>query len=165
MPEEVCIMPAGAPVPEGADAVVQIENTEQLPDRPDGEKRIKIVKVRFAMCSQSMQNTSCSGQRCQATLTALQSWLAIGTCHQSDGSAACSMSAKTICSVNSPEALEPCHVSQIVADCVLCLQSDIEQTVLLSVGGIQVRRRHKAGRVRHQGGPDCVASRRPARRR
>lgn len=36
---------AGAPVPEGADAVVQIENTEQLPDRPDGEKRIKIVKV------------------------------------------------------------------------------------------------------------------------
>ena len=37
--------PAGAPVPDGADAVVQIENTEQLPQRQDGEKRIKIVKV------------------------------------------------------------------------------------------------------------------------
>lgn len=36
---------SGAPVPHGADAVVQIENTEQLPDRQDGEKRIKIVKV------------------------------------------------------------------------------------------------------------------------
>ena len=36
---------AGAPVPEGADAVVQIENTEQLPNRPDGEKQIKIVQV------------------------------------------------------------------------------------------------------------------------
>lgn len=135
MTEEVCFMPAGAPVPEGADAVVQIENTEQLPDRPDGEKRIKIVKVCSAMCSHSMQNTSCSGQRCQATPTALQSWLAIGKCHQSDSNA-CSLSAKTICGVNSPEALEPCHVSQIVADCVLCLQPDMEQTILLSVGGI-----------------------------
>lgn len=36
---------SGAPVPRGADAVVQIENTEQLPDRQDGEKRVKIVKV------------------------------------------------------------------------------------------------------------------------
>ena len=40
-------MLAGAPLPEGADAVVQIENTEQLPERQDGEKRIKIVKVSF----------------------------------------------------------------------------------------------------------------------
>ena len=40
-------VPAGAPVPKGADAVVQIENTEQLPERQDGEKRIKIVKVWF----------------------------------------------------------------------------------------------------------------------
>ena len=37
----------GAPVPKGADAVVQIENTEQLPQRQDGEKCIKIVKVLF----------------------------------------------------------------------------------------------------------------------
>ena len=46
----VYVIAAGAPVPEGADAVVQIENTQQLPDRPDGEKRIKIVKV-CAFCS------------------------------------------------------------------------------------------------------------------
>lgn len=39
------VVASGAPVPRGADAVVQIENTEQLPDRQDGEKRIKIVKV------------------------------------------------------------------------------------------------------------------------
>ena len=32
-------------MPKGADAVVQIENTEQFPERQDGEKRIKIVKV------------------------------------------------------------------------------------------------------------------------
>ena len=37
----------GAPVPKGADAVVQIENTEQLPQQQDGEKRINIVKVLF----------------------------------------------------------------------------------------------------------------------
>lgn len=36
---------AGAAVPDGADAVVQIENTQQLPDQTDGEKRIKINKV------------------------------------------------------------------------------------------------------------------------
>lgn len=36
---------AGATVPDGADAVVQIENTQQLPDQKDGEKRIKINKV------------------------------------------------------------------------------------------------------------------------
>ena len=35
-------------MPKGADAVVQIENTEQLPHRQDGEKRIKIVKVYVA---------------------------------------------------------------------------------------------------------------------
>ena len=40
---------AGAPVPKGADAVVQIENTEQLPDRQDGQKCVKIVKVLCAL--------------------------------------------------------------------------------------------------------------------
>lgn len=38
---------AGAAVPEGADAVVQIENTQQLPDSNNGEKRIAIKKVSF----------------------------------------------------------------------------------------------------------------------
>lgn len=32
-------------MPEGADAVVQIENTEQLPPSASGTKRVKIVKV------------------------------------------------------------------------------------------------------------------------
>ncbi len=49
-------MRTGAPVPEGADAVVQIENTEQLPERQDGEKRIRIVKVSLAFCNQSVLN-------------------------------------------------------------------------------------------------------------
>ncbi len=49
-------MHTGAPVPEGANAVVQIENTEQLPERQDGEKRIRIVKVSPAFCHQSLLN-------------------------------------------------------------------------------------------------------------
>lgn len=36
----------GGPVPEGADAVVQIENSEQLPPAASGNKRVKINKVR-----------------------------------------------------------------------------------------------------------------------
>ena len=36
---------AGAPLPHGADAVVQIENTEQLPAGNGGQKRVRIVKV------------------------------------------------------------------------------------------------------------------------
>ncbi len=32
-------------MPEGADAVVQIENTEQLPPGQDGKRRVRIVKV------------------------------------------------------------------------------------------------------------------------
>jgi len=53
-------MHTGAPVPEGADAVVQIENTEQLPERQDGEKRVRIVKVSPAFCNQSVLNTDFS---------------------------------------------------------------------------------------------------------
>ncbi len=54
------VMHTGAPVPEGADAVVQIENTEQLPERQDGEKRVRIVKVSPAFCNQSVLNTDFS---------------------------------------------------------------------------------------------------------
>ena len=49
-------MHTGAPVPEGADAVVQIENTEQLSERQDGEKRIRIIKVSLAFCNQYVLN-------------------------------------------------------------------------------------------------------------
>ena len=45
------VVPAGAPLPDGADAVVQIENTEQLPELQDGEKRIKIVRVSSLLMS------------------------------------------------------------------------------------------------------------------
>ncbi|BDA47115.1 Gephyrin [Coccomyxa sp. Obi] len=34
----------GAPLPNGADAVVQIENTEKLPPGPEGQQRVRIVK-------------------------------------------------------------------------------------------------------------------------
>lgn len=47
---------AGAPVPQGADAVVQIENTQQLSDSRNGEKRIKINKV---TAWSSAQRTPC----------------------------------------------------------------------------------------------------------
>ncbi len=36
--------------------MVQIENTEQLPERQDGEKRIRIVKVSLAFSNQSVLN-------------------------------------------------------------------------------------------------------------
>ena len=39
----LCII--GGPLPKGADAVVQIENTEQLPLAPSGNRRVKILQV------------------------------------------------------------------------------------------------------------------------
>ena len=36
---------AGGPVPKGADAVVQIENTEQLESAPSGMRRVRILQV------------------------------------------------------------------------------------------------------------------------
>ena len=39
------VVSAGGVVPDGADAVVQIENTDQLPEQKDGEKRTRINKV------------------------------------------------------------------------------------------------------------------------
>ncbi len=36
---------AGAPVPPGADAVIQVEDTEKLPPGPDGKPRVKILKA------------------------------------------------------------------------------------------------------------------------
>lgn len=38
-------MHEGGPVPEGADAVVQIENTEHVPPIEGSVKRVRIVKV------------------------------------------------------------------------------------------------------------------------
>jgi hypothetical protein len=48
---------AGAPLPDGADAVVQIENTEQLPQGPDGQRRVRIVKVRMCMHAALLSKT------------------------------------------------------------------------------------------------------------
>lgn len=41
----VAYITTGGHVPAGADAVVQIENTLPLPDGPNGQKRVKIVKA------------------------------------------------------------------------------------------------------------------------
>jgi len=35
----------GAPVPAGADAVIQVEDTEKLPPGPDGAPRVRILKA------------------------------------------------------------------------------------------------------------------------
>ncbi|GAQ83347.1 molybdopterin biosynthesis [Klebsormidium nitens] len=40
----VAYITTGGPMPEGANAVVQVENTLPLPDGPNGEKRVRIVK-------------------------------------------------------------------------------------------------------------------------
>ncbi|CAL8471737.1 g11279 [Coccomyxa elongata] len=40
----VAYITTGAPLPHGADAVVQIENTEKLPPGPEGQQRVRIVK-------------------------------------------------------------------------------------------------------------------------
>lgn len=40
----VAYITTGGPMPDGADAVIQVENTLPLPDGPDGEKRVRIVK-------------------------------------------------------------------------------------------------------------------------
>ncbi|EIE21770.1 molybdopterin biosynthesis protein [Coccomyxa subellipsoidea C-169] len=40
----VAYITTGAPLPDGADAVVQVENTEKLPAGPDGQQRVRIVK-------------------------------------------------------------------------------------------------------------------------
>jgi len=44
-PGKVAYIGTGGPVPDGADAVVQIENTEQLPPSDAGSKRVRIVKA------------------------------------------------------------------------------------------------------------------------
>ncbi|GLI59317.1 hypothetical protein VaNZ11_001172 [Volvox africanus] len=44
-PGTVAYITTGAPVPEGADAVVQVEDTERLPSGPDGEHRVHIKKA------------------------------------------------------------------------------------------------------------------------
>eukprot|EP00252_Welwitschia_mirabilis_P002258 TRINITY_DN12172_c0_g1_i1.p1 TRINITY_DN12172_c0_g1~~TRINITY_DN12172_c0_g1_i1.p1 ORF type:complete len:654 (+),score=151.89 TRINITY_DN12172_c0_g1_i1:231-2192(+) len=42
-PGTVAYITTGGPVPEGADAVVQVENTEQIGDSSDGTKKIRIL--------------------------------------------------------------------------------------------------------------------------
>ncbi|KAK9840649.1 hypothetical protein WJX81_006905 [Elliptochloris bilobata] len=44
-PGYVAYIGTGGPLPEGADAVVQIEHTEQLPPEPSGRQRVRIVKA------------------------------------------------------------------------------------------------------------------------
>jgi gephyrin len=39
----VAYITTGGPVPEGADAVVQVENTQQIEENPEGMKRIRIL--------------------------------------------------------------------------------------------------------------------------
>ncbi|KAL4193081.1 hypothetical protein AMTRI_Chr06g175130 [Amborella trichopoda] len=42
-PGTVAYITTGGPVPDGADAVVQVEDTEQIEDTPDGLKRVRIL--------------------------------------------------------------------------------------------------------------------------
>ncbi|DBA77249.1 hypothetical protein WJX79_006001 [Trebouxia sp. C0005] len=64
----VAYITTGAPVPEGADAVVQIENTEQLSERQDGEKRVRIVKA----ASQAGEDIRAVGSDIKVGQTVLQ---------------------------------------------------------------------------------------------
>jgi gephyrin len=42
-PGTVAYVTTGGPIPDGADAVVQVEDTEQLAGAPDGSKRVRIL--------------------------------------------------------------------------------------------------------------------------
>eukprot|EP00877_Chromochloris_zofingiensis_P014371 jgi/Chrzof1/9188/Cz03g39060.t1 len=44
-PGTVAYITTGAPVPAGADAVIQVEDTERLPEDPSGRSRVKICKA------------------------------------------------------------------------------------------------------------------------
>jgi hypothetical protein len=53
----IVVVDAG-PIPDGADAVVQVEDTEQVPAGADGSKRVRIL-VRAAE-GQDIRNVVCS---------------------------------------------------------------------------------------------------------
>ncbi|KAL5214681.1 hypothetical protein ABZP36_003833 [Zizania latifolia] len=56
-PGTVAYVTTGGPIPDGADAVVQVEETEQLAGAPDGSKRVRIL-VR-ATEGQDIRNVGC----------------------------------------------------------------------------------------------------------
>uniref|UniRef100_A0A0E0KWA5 Molybdopterin biosynthesis protein CNX1 n=1 Tax=Oryza punctata TaxID=4537 RepID=A0A0E0KWA5_ORYPU len=56
-PGTVAYVTTGGPIPDGADAVVQVEDTEQLAGAPDGSKRVRIL-VRPTQ-GQDIRNVGC----------------------------------------------------------------------------------------------------------
>lgn len=64
IPSAALCINAGASLPHGADAVVQIENTKKLAPGPDGQQRVRIVKVhhlQLSFCSARATTTiACS---------------------------------------------------------------------------------------------------------
>jgi len=57
-PGTVAYVTTGGPIPDGTDAVVQVEDTEQVPAGADGSKRVRIL-VRAAE-GQDIRNVVCS---------------------------------------------------------------------------------------------------------
>ena len=47
--KKVAYIGTGGPLPQGADAVVQVEDTEPLEAGPTGKPRVRIIRVRFAV--------------------------------------------------------------------------------------------------------------------
>ena len=91
------LLAAGGPVPEGADAVVQIENTEQLPPGQHGKRRVRIVKVGcwyaqeklLELCIDGPELDSClvrpaSDRCCAYQLTQAAVFSAISCCQGKD---------------------------------------------------------------------------------
>ena len=69
-------------MPEGADAVVQIEDTEQLPAGAAGSARVRIVQVAArgpVLCSTSTQPEPCTCAPVQAAAKAGQDVRAVGS--------------------------------------------------------------------------------------
>uniref|UniRef100_A0A0D9ZRY2 Molybdopterin biosynthesis protein CNX1 n=1 Tax=Oryza glumipatula TaxID=40148 RepID=A0A0D9ZRY2_9ORYZ len=60
-PGTVAYVTTGGPIPDGADAVVQVEDTEQLAGAPDGSKRVRIL-VRPTQ-GQDIRNVGCDIQK------------------------------------------------------------------------------------------------------
>jgi gephyrin len=56
-PGTVAYVTTGGPIPDGADAVVQVEDTEQVPTSADGQKRVRILAR--ATEGQDIRNVGC----------------------------------------------------------------------------------------------------------
>uniref|UniRef100_A0A453D5B0 Molybdopterin biosynthesis protein CNX1 n=1 Tax=Aegilops tauschii subsp. strangulata TaxID=200361 RepID=A0A453D5B0_AEGTS len=74
-PGTVAYVTTGGPIPDGADAVVQVEDTEQVAAAPDGSKRVRI-SVRVPE-GHDIRSVVCQFCQCLLVLCALSRFMGI----------------------------------------------------------------------------------------